>query len=311
MIDSPAAPREVPLQVLLTGGAGFLGAWICRRLSQRGDRIRVFDRAENRSIIESIAGARAAAACEWVNGDITDAEAVATAASGCDAIIHLAGVLTWACQENPVRGAAINLIGTLNVFEAALRHGIGKVIYTSSAGVYGPQSGALPVPVSHYGAFKLACEGSARAYFADHGLSSIGFRPYVVYGPGRESGLSAGPTLACRAAAHGETYIFPYEGAAGLVYVDDVAAAYESALRHNAPGAHVFNMIGEQATPENVIALLRELAPDCDIRPGGAPMPSAPEIAEGPLREILPDVPSTSVREGIARTFSFYRDGTL
>ncbi|QEL23500.1 NAD(P)-dependent oxidoreductase [Bosea sp. F3-2] len=299
------------MRVLLTGGAGFLGAWICRRLSRQGQRIRIFDRVENRNTIAAIAGAPAAAACEWVDGDITAAEAVAAAMRGCDAVIHLAGVLTPACKEDPVRGAAINLIGTLNVFEAALRHGIGKVIYTSSAGVYGPQSGDFPVPVSHYGAFKLACEGSARAYFADHRLSSIGFRPYVVYGPGRESGLSAGPTLACRAAARGEAYVFPYEGAAGLVYVDDVAAAYESALRHDAPGAHVFNMIGEQARPEDVIATLRELAPDCDIRTGGAPMPSAPEIAEGPLREILSNVPFTTLREGIARTFAFYRDGTL
>jgi nucleoside-diphosphate-sugar epimerase len=260
------------LQVLLTGGAGFLGAWICRRLSRRGDRIRIFERTANRGTLEAIAGPQAAAACDWVDGDITQAEAVLAAARGCDAIIHLAGVLTPACKDDPVRGAMINLIGTLNVFEAALKLGIGKVIYTSSAGVYGPQSGEVPVPVSHYGAFKLACEGSARAYFADHGLSSIGFRPYVVYGPGRESGLSAGPSLACRAAARGEAYVFPYDGAAGLVYVDDVAAAYESALRHDAPGAHVFNMIGEQAAPEDVIAALRE---------------------------------------GIARTFAFYRDGTL
>ncbi len=299
------------MQILVTGGAGFLGAWICRRLSRRGDGVRILDRAGSGDILAAIAGARFAADCEWVHGDITDAEAVASAARGCDAIIHLAGILTLACKEAPIRGAAVNLIGTLNVFEAALRHGIPKVVYTSSAGVYGPQSGEHPVPVSQYGAFKLACEGSARAYFADHGLSSIGFRPYVVYGPGRESGLSAGPSLACRAAARGEAYVFPYEGAAGLVYVYDVAAAYESALRHDVPGAHVFNMIGEQATPEDVIAALRELAPDSDIRTGGAAMPSAPDIAEGPLRDVLPDVPFTPLRDGIARTFAFYRDGSL
>ena len=299
------------MKVLITGGAGFLGAWISRRLSRRGDDLRIFDRAENRATIAAIAGVEVAAACEWLTGDIVDGEAVAAAARGCDAIVHLAGVLTLACKENPVRGAQINLVGTLNVFEAALRHGIGKVVYTSSAGTYGPQSGEIPIPTSHYGAFKLACEGSARAYFADHGLSSIGFRPYVVYGPGRDSGLSAGPSLACRAAARGEAYVFPYEGMAGLVYVDDVAAAYESALSDRSPGAHVFNMIGEQATPDDVIAELRKLAPNCDIRRGGAPMPSAPDIVEGPLREILPDVPSTSLREGIARTFAFYRDGSL
>ncbi|WP_163837351.1 NAD-dependent epimerase/dehydratase family protein, partial [Providencia stuartii] len=67
-----------------------------------------------------------------------------------------------------------------------------------------------PRPTTHYGTFKLACEGSARAYLADRGLASIGFRPFIVYGPGRETGLTAGPSLACRAAARGESYRIPY-----------------------------------------------------------------------------------------------------
>ena len=124
-----------------------------------------------------------------------------------------------------------------NVFEAALSHGIKRIVYTSSAGVYGPDDGMTPYPTTHYGAFKLACEGSARAYWSDHGLASVGFRPFIVYGPGRETGLTAGPTLACRAAARGERYRIPYVGSAGLVYVDDVAHAYKLALLRDAEGA--------------------------------------------------------------------------
>ena len=160
----------------------------------------------------------------------SDTDTVMSAAEGCDIVAHLAAILTPACRDNPIRGAEINLIGTLNMFLAARRHGMGRVVYMSSAGVFGPDNGHTPFPTTHYGAFKLACEGAARAYYADHGISSIGFRPFVVYGPGRESGGSAGPSLAARAAAWGEAYTIPFSGASGLVYVDDVAAAYEAAV---------------------------------------------------------------------------------
>lgn len=299
------------MRILVTGGAGFLGAWIVRRLTAGGHAVRVFDLAENRSLIAAIASPEAAQACEWRRGDIVSLPDVRDAAEGCDAIIHLAGVLTWACKAAPIRGAQINLIGTLNVFEAARKLGIDRVVYTSTAGVYGPSGGQTPLPISHYGAFKLACEGSARAYWHDHGLASIAFRPYVVYGPGRESGLSAGPSLACRAAALGEAYVFPYEGAAGLVYVDDVAAAYERAVLRQPDGAHVFNLVGTLATPQDVIAELLRLNPQADIRRGGETMPSASEIEEGEVRDVLPDLPATSLRAGIERTFAYYRDGAL
>jgi len=175
-----------------------------------------------------MAGA-AAEAVEWRVGDIVAGEQVRRAAEGCDAIVNLAGVLTPACKDDPVRGMQINLIGTLNVFEAARAHGIARILYTSSAGVFGSPDGKVPWPITHYGTSKLACEGSARAYLHDHGLASVGFRPFVIYGPGRETGLTAGPSLACRAAVLRERYTIPYTGKAGLVFVDDVAAAYELA----------------------------------------------------------------------------------
>jgi UDP-glucose 4-epimerase len=295
------------MRVLVTGGAGFLGAWIIRRLVP-GLQVRVFDVAERRGLIAAIAGKETAGACEWHVGDIVSRSDVHDAAAGCDAIIHLAGILTPDCKADPIRGAEINLLGTLHVFEAALAHGIGRIVYTSSAGVYGPNDGPLPVPVTQYGAFKLACEGSARAYWQDHGLASIGFRPYVVYGPGRETGLTAGPTLACKAAARGEPYSFGYRGAAGLVYVDDVAAAYVAALEREPDGAHVFNLIGAVASPEDVIAEIRRLEPGADIRPGGDAALFAQGLKEEGLRDFFPGLPRTDLRDGVAATLAFYRN---
>ncbi|MEO6322648.1 MAG: NAD(P)-dependent oxidoreductase, partial [Polaromonas sp.] len=189
--------------VLITGGSGFLGAWIIRRLTARGMEVRVLDIHDRRQTVASIAGDMAHQ-LDWRVGDIADGQAVSQAMHGCGGVIHLAGVLTLVCSAQPVRGAQINLIGTLNVFEAAQAEGIRQVVYASSAGVYGPDDAQHPLPMTHYGAFKLATEGSARAYWHDRQIASIGFRPFVVYGPGRETGVSAGPSLACRAAARGE-----------------------------------------------------------------------------------------------------------
>jgi UDP-glucose 4-epimerase len=294
------------MKVLVTGGSGFLGAWVVRRLARSNHQIRIFDIAANKSLVSEIAGA-SADAVDWQTGDIVDPDHVHGASEGCDAIVHLAGILTPDCRNDPIRGAKINLIGTLNVFEAARKRGIGQIVYTSSAGVYGPTDGHTPRPDTHYGAFKLACEGSARAYWEDHRLGSFGFRPYVVYGPGRTTGLTAGPSLACRAAARGEAYTIPYSGSAGLVYVDDVAAAYEAALLHEPDGAHVFNMLGEVASNDRVIAEIRRVVPGAKIDIAGPALPSAPDIEQGDINAILPGLHQTKLGEGIRQTIAFYR----
>ena len=296
------------MRVLVTGGGGFLGAWIIARLLRAGAEARVFDVHPDRRLVREFAGA-AADGLDWRVGDIADTAAVTAAAEGCGGIVHLAGVLTPACRQNPLGGARVNVLGTLNAFEAARRHSIAQVIYTSSGGVFGPDDDRRPFPTTHYGAFKLANEGSARAYWEDAGIASIGFRPFVVYGPGREGGLSAGPTLACRAAARGEAYVIPFTGQAGMVYVDDVAAAYEAAVTAEFEGAHTVNLTGQAADMDQVVASIRRVVPDAAVGCEGPPLPSAAtavnEWSRGPLRLGA----ERTLDEGIAETVAHYRRG--
>jgi nucleoside-diphosphate-sugar epimerase len=293
-------------RILVTGGAGFLGGWILKALTAQGHAVRIFDRATDRRILREIAGEQADRV-EWFQGDITDGDALNEAARDCSSIIHLAALLTPPCKNDPVLGAKVNLIGTLNVFEAAKTNGIRRVAYASSAAVFGPDDGAAPYPVTQYGAFKLACEGSARAYWHDAGIASIGLRPTVVYGPGREVGLTAGPTIACREAVAGNAYTIGYSGPQDLVFVADVAAAFAAAATRPFEGAHAVSLGGATEDVPDVIAAIVAEVPEARIDFAGAAVPMASNIAPTDNRTLLGAMPFTPLREGISHTVSHYR----
>jgi UDP-glucose 4-epimerase len=298
------------MKVLVTGGAGFLGAWLTRRLLAAGHEVRVFDRSTDRRLVRTIIG-DAADRIEWRSGDIASASDVESAVEGCGGIAHLAAMLTPACQANPVLGAQVNLIGTLNIFEAAKRHGIRSLTYASSAGVFGLEDGEVPRPSTLYGAFKLACEGSARAYWQDEQIGSVGFRPLVIYGPGREVGGSAGPTIACRKALEGESYAIPFTGETDMIFVDDVAAAFEAAVTRPVVGAHVFNLRGEVVSVPYIISEIVALVPGARLSATGGSLPVVAHIAAHDPTPVLGPLPHTSLREGLARTVQHYREALL
>ncbi len=291
--------------VLITGGGGFLGAWVVRTLVADGHSVRVLDRSSDRAMLRAIAG-EFADTVEWETADVTSTANVRQAAEGCDFIIHLAALLTPACKDDPLLGARVNLIGTLNVFEAAKAHGITRIAYASSAAVFGPDDGATPHPVTQYGAFKLACEGCARAYWLDAGIASIGLRPTIVYGPGRESGLTADATLACREAAAGRPFTVGFSGRQDFIYVGDVAAAFAAAATRRYTGAHAFSLLGGTVDVTELTATIRAHLPQAQIAVAGPEVPMASDIAATPFSTLLGPMPQTSLHDGIAQTVAFY-----
>lgn len=294
------------MRVLITGAGGFIGAWAIRRLVSAGVAVRAFDNRPDRRIPDEV-DAVAADAVEWTRGDITDSAAVESAARGCASIVHLAGLQTPACMADPALGAMVNVIGTLNVFKAALSTEAGFVVFASSAAVFGPDNGHTPFPVTHYGAYKLANEGNARAFFREEGLSSIGLRPFTVYGPGRDTGLSAGFTLACRAAAERRPYVIGLTGASDMLFVDDVAAAIEAAVTTRPKGASAFNLIGETASVEHFIRHVERHAPGAQIRAEGPPISTYFELTPDRIETVLPGLPRTPLDAGVRQTIDHYR----
>ena len=152
------------MKILLVGGSGFLGAWVARFLRINQCLARIFDPNKPDSEWHRLSGIRTDAT-DWVAGDVSKKSELDDAIRDCQGVINLAGLLTPKCSQNPVRGAEVNLIGAINVFEGALKHGLKKVAYTSSIGVYVPYHAEFPEPTTHYGSFKLAFKGLARAFY--------------------------------------------------------------------------------------------------------------------------------------------------
>lgn len=295
-------------RVLVSGGTGFLGAWVVRDLVARGHAVRVLDLRPNPAHLDFVSPGLSGAV-ECVAGDIRDAAAVRAAMAGCDRAIHLAGVMTVDCAKDPVAGATINLIGSLNMFEAAIAEGLPSLAYVSTAGVFGPEDAVHPMPATHYGAFKLAVEGSARAYFADRGFPSVGFRPYIIYGPGESSGIAAGPSIALRAAHEGRPATIRFSGRVGFVHVEEVAAAFVAATESPPVAPEVHTLAGETAEMAAFLDALSVEVPGAAITVDGPPLRIPPEIGAGPRPARLERVEQIGVAAGIARTLSHYRNG--
>jgi nucleoside-diphosphate-sugar epimerase len=264
----------------------------------------------------------------FIQGDITDTEAVKTAvvANNITHIIHLAALQVPLCKANPPIGAAVNVVGTVNVFEAAKAAGIERIVYASSVAVYGRKdeyserllSHDAPLhPHNHYGVFKQANEGTARIYWQDDRIASIGLRPYTLYGPGRDQGMTSTPTKAMLAAARGEAYHISFGGYNGFQYNDDVAKIFIQAARTRFLGADVFNLRGEVAHISAVVAAIEAAEPSAKgsitHEEASLMLPEGQDDAE--LRRLLGDIPNTPLVDGIAQTIAHFKqaiaDGRL
>jgi UDP-glucose 4-epimerase len=298
--------------VLVTGGAGFVGTWVLRELLARGIGAVAFDVAPNPERWRRVLGPRAADV-PFVAASLLDRDALRRA---CDAhrvthFIHLAAVLTPACQADPWAGCQVNVLGGVAVFEEARRVGARGLSHASSLAVYGPEPDDGPAaagnqPPFFYGAFKKAFELIAEQYWRHFGVRSLGVRPHVVYGPERDSGLTAGPSQAARAAARGEPFAVGYTGSAGYDYVEDVAQAFVRAALETPPGAAVVDLPSEAATVAEFLDAIRAVVPGARLTASDPPIPVNLPPHPRPITTVFPDWRGTPLAEGVRRTVAFY-----
>jgi nucleoside-diphosphate-sugar epimerase len=315
---------------LVTGALGCIGAWTVRALVREGAQVTAFDLGRDARRLRLIMTDEELARVRFEVGDIADLGDLERVidADGVTNVIHLAALQVPFCRADPPRGALVNVVGTVNVFEAVRRRSerMAPVVYTSSIAVFAaedadPQTGRLtmaasPHPPNHYGVYKQANEGNARIYWLDSGLSSIGVRPMTVYGVGRDQGMTSGPTKAIVAAMLGQPYRVQFSGPTLYQYASDVARTLIAASRTSIEGAHVFNLPGVVADGPALAAAIDAVVPGSidliEFDPGDLPFPS--EIDTDGIEAIDPG-PPTPIVDGIEETVailgSLAREGRL
>jgi nucleoside-diphosphate-sugar epimerase len=309
----------MPECILVTGSSGFLGAWVVRDLLSRGIPLVIFDRDPDLRRLDDLIP-NFPAQLKVVSGDISDLATVrgVMETHGVTAVIHLAGLQIPTCKVDPLLGARVNVLGTLAVFEAARQLGtVRQIVYASSAAVIGREEDYAPgivsndavlKPATHYGVFKLCNEGNARVYFDDHGISSVGLRPWTVYGLGRDQGVTSDATQAIKAAWLGKPFAFRYAGRNAVQYAGDVAAVFVMCALDQRKTAATFNLRGEVVEMRDYIAAIETQCPQSRglLSLSGDPIPVACDLDDRDLRAFLPHLPATPLADGIRETIEMF-----
>lgn len=293
--------------VLVTGAGGCIGSWTIALLARAGVQVAVFELNENKRRPGLLMSDAQLAGVRWLTGDIGDTKSVmlAAEASQARAIIHLAALQVPFCKADPVAGARVNVVGTVNVLEAARMHGIKRVAYASSVAALGAVEGdALP---TLYGAYKYCDEQIARVYWQDWALASVGIRPGVVYGVGRDQGMTSKTTMAILAAAAGKPYTIGFRGGVSWLHAGECASAFIRAIATERVGAPVFDMNGIYAPVEEGVRILKQIAPDASIDVAGQPIAFPMDRSDDPLRDFVGDYGRVPLAEGIRDAYDTFK----
>jgi len=310
------------VRVLLTGGYGCIGSWIARNLLERGDQVWMYDLKQDPRRLKLVVPDERLGDIQFVQGDVTDLPGLrhALETHGITHMVHLAGLQVPVCRADPLLGARVNVLGTLVVFEAmrALGEQVKRMVYASSAAVFGApgdypagplSDDVLLSPATHYGVFKCCNEGNARIYFQDHGISSVGLRPWTVYGVGRDFGMTSEPTKAIKSLALNRKYHITYGGWQDLQYVDDVARVFVRCLEAPYKGAKSYNLRGDVVDLPTFHRALCEVDPKAKelVTFGERQISIAYNLDDAALQRDLGPMSRTPLVEGIARTLEQFR----
>ena len=310
------------MRVLITGGYGFLGSWIVKDLFAGGHSIFLYDIKQDAERLEVVLNKDIISQTTFCEGNVTDQDRLIRTIRehGITHIIHLAGLQVPTCRANPVLGAQVNVMGTLAIFEAykECRNQVKRVVYASSAAVFGPPADYPEGPLSdnvrlspstNYGFYKICNEGNAKVYFLDHGMTSIGLRPWTVYGVGRDVGMTSEPTKAMKCMALHKPYHITYGGFQDLQYVADVARVFAHSLDVPFEGAKSYNLRGDVVDLQTLHQVFEKLEPEASklITFGDRQIQIAYNLSDEGLQKEIGPLPKTTLSEGIFRTIKKFR----
>jgi len=307
--------------VLVTGAGGFIGGHVVERLVRDGARVRAFCRYNSRNERGTLdwVDPNVVAEVEVVLGELRDVESVGAAVEGTEVVLHLnAQIAIPYSYVNPRDFFEVNVLGSLNVAQAGVRHGVQRIVHTSTSEVYG-SARSVPIteihplePQSPYAASKLAADKLMDSYHRSFDLPVCVLRPFNTYGP-RQSARAIIPTIISQALAGSTLRLGSLHPRRDLTFVEDTAAGFVAAATSEAAVGRTIQLgtnhdvsIGDLV--EMVAEVLgHELTVETDparIRPDKSEVErliSGPELA----RELLGWEPTVDLREGLSRTIEW------
>jgi CDP-glucose 4,6-dehydratase len=317
-------------RALVTGAHGFVASHLVAALLERGDEVRVLDRPDPR--IADVGGPRLSGLdllglrdqVELAEGDLRDAEAVAAAVDGCDAVFHLAAqTIVGVARESPLETLEVNVRGAWNVFEACREHGASRVVFASSDKAYGaspelPYREDFPLRAAYpYDASKAAADIIARSYANAYGLPLAVTRFANIYGGG-DLNFSRLIPEATIAVLDGRPPVIRSDGSPerDFLHVGDAVSAYlaiEAALERGEARGEAFNAGGEHPHSVREVVDLIAAAADTGIEPeylgSGTPDGEIDRqyVDSTKLRELTAWGPRVELAEGLREALEWYR----
>lgn len=263
-------------RLLLVGGAGLIGSHLADQLVDTDvGEIVIYDDL-SRGSLDNLRGAFSDPRVRLVQGDIRDRDALAAAMQGADGVFLLSALWLLQCAEDPAAGLDVNVTGNLNVLEAARLAGVRRLVFSSSASVYGD---ALERPMTEdhpfnnrtfYGATKVAVEQMLRSYNEMYGLDYVALRYFNVYGP-RQDYKNAYVSVIMKVLDRldaGEGPVIYGDGSQSydFVYVKDIARANVAAMRSDVVDTALNVATGVSTSINDVVAMLQDIC-GTDLRP--------------------------------------------
>lgn len=308
------------MQVLVTGGAGFIGTHLVERLIEMGVTVRILDNLSSGDAVGLSRMLRSGGA-SLVKGDIRDFSKVLEAAKGCEMIYHLAAQSSVPrSSEDPAFDLEVNVVGTNNVLRAARDSG-SKVVFASSSVVYGvprrvptPESEPL-VPISFYGASKAAAEDYCRLYNELFGVPTVILRLFNIYGPGTNKGLMFDLYRKLLRDSRRLEILGTGKQKKDYLYIEDAVDAFILAPERSKCNGDAYNIgLGESYTVLEIAEMMfRELGLEgVEVKPkGGSSWPGDVELTNPDVTKAEVELgwrAKVSIAEGIRRTLKHFEE---
>ena len=316
---SKGKPMDQSDSILVTGGFGCIGAQTVKWLLANTDtQVIVGSRRVSEQRIQRLFGDDERPRLTCVQMDVTDQDQLEELMNehAVNRVVHLAALQTPDCNSHRDLGLQINLAGTQNVIEAmkACELPIERFAFASSIAVYGARSHysgekvpmlAEPAPVNVYGAWKLAGENIARMFCEETDTPTVSLRPGVLFGPGRDAGLTSTPTTAMKHVVLGQAYEIPFCSRQDYLFAADVGAAFGNAVMAPFSGYATFTLPSHTVTTNQLVVEMKSqaakvgLSDSFNITVGHEEVPFICDLEFAAFLEAFPQSPHTPLAEAI------------